>query len=64
MTEHSVKLTPLCKKPNDATHIELDGTFWKNQEGNWYHWNKNFKQWCGYAGNANKDFLNKLMTVA
>ena len=64
MTEHSVKLTPLCKKPNDATHIELDGTFWKNQEGNWYHWNKNFKQWCVYAGNANKDFLNKLMTVA
>lgn len=43
MTEHSVKLTP-CKKPDDATHIEQDGTFWKNEKGNWYHWNKHFKK--------------------
>ena len=62
MTEHSVKSTP-CKKPDDATHIEQDGTFWKNKNGNWYHWNKHFKKWCGYAGNANQAFLNKLMMV-
>lgn len=51
-------------KPEGATHIESDGTFWMNQNGTWYHWNRHFKKWCGYAGNANQAFLNKLRMVA
>lgn len=51
-------------KPNDASHVESDGTFWKLEKAEWFYWNPHFKKWCGYVGLKNKDFINKLMTVA
>lgn len=62
MNQHSVKLTP-CMRPEDATHRETDGTFWKNEKGHWYHWNKHFQKWCAYVGSANQAFLNKLILL-
>lgn len=45
-------------KPSDASHIENDGTYWKNEKGVWMWWNKGWG-WCHYVGMVNKAFLNK-----
>lgn len=51
-------------KPKDMTHIETDGTFWKNEQGQWYHYNSHFKKWCAYVGKVNQAFLLKLIEVS
>ncbi|MGP4772546.1 hypothetical protein ACS125_18660 [Acinetobacter sp. PFS20] len=45
------------KAPTQTTHIETDGTFWSNWQGNWFFWRNNFG-WCPYVGSVNKAFLN------
>lgn len=63
MKDQPVKSTP-CKKPADATHIESDGTFWKNENGIWCFYDSNFKKWCHYVGKVDHRFLNKFLAVA
>ena len=45
-------------KPTDATHLEIDGTLWKNDKGVWWFWREHWG-WCGYVGMVNSNFLNK-----
>lgn len=47
-------------RPETSTHIENDGTFWKRENGTWYHYNGNFKKWMPYVGKADQNFLKKL----
>lgn len=45
------------KAPMGSTHIETDGTFWSNWQGNWFFWRDKFG-WCQYVGSVNQAFLN------
>lgn len=51
-------------KPMGTTHREADGTFWKNENGQWYHFHPDFKKWSPYVGSVNKNFLRKLYEVS
>lgn len=52
----------LNNKPMDATHRELDGTFWKNEKGTWAFWRDGWG-WCQYVGIVNSNFLKKFMEL-
>jgi len=49
-------------KPYGSTHFENDGTFWRNEKGQWYWWNQGWG-WCQYVGMANANFHNKLTEI-
>jgi len=44
--------------PPDYTHIENDGTPWKNVEGDRFFWREVWG-WCPYVGPKNSNFFNK-----
>lgn len=44
--------------PTDYTHIENDGTPWKNVEGDWFFWREVWG-WIQYVGPKNSNFFNK-----
>ncbi|WP_165382484.1 MULTISPECIES: hypothetical protein [Acinetobacter] len=45
-------------KPDDASHIETDGTYWKNEKGIWMWWRTGWG-WCHFVGVVNKRLLDK-----
>lgn len=49
-------------KPTDATHLEFDGTYWRNLNGSWSYWRVGWG-WCSYIGPVNKAFLNKFREI-
>ncbi|MEC8887346.1 MAG: hypothetical protein VX875_09720 [Pseudomonadota bacterium] len=50
-------------RPNDATHQEPDGTYWKRADnGNWYFWQIGWG-WSAYVGPVNKNFLETRVIV-
>lgn len=49
-------------KPLGATHIESDGTYWRNLNGDWFYW-REIWGWCQYVGLKNKNFLNKFREI-
>ncbi len=50
------------KRPAGATHIESDGTYWKNEDADWYFW-RDLWGWCQYVGQKNRSFLNKFTVL-
>ncbi|MCX0338298.1 hypothetical protein [Acinetobacter radioresistens] len=44
--------------PLDYTHIEHDGTPWKEFNGEWFYWREVWG-WCQYVGSKNQNFFNK-----
>ena len=48
-------------RPAGATHIENDGTFWKNDGGTWFFWCVWI--WSPYIGKVNQNFLRKLRAI-
>ena len=44
--------------PPDYTHIEKDGTPWKNVNNDWYFWRDGWG-WIQYVGQKNSNFFNK-----
>ena len=51
------------KIPEGATNIESDGTFWKCDKNQWWHWNTHFQKWFPYVGEVNQNFLNLRMQL-
>ena len=49
--------------PIGSTHIERDGTFWKCEKNQWWHWNYYLNKWFPYAGLVNKNFLDLRMPL-
>ncbi|WP_347461049.1 hypothetical protein ABEF79_06945 [Acinetobacter sp. ANC 7454] len=52
----------MTEPPEGATHIEFDGTYWKNLNNDWFFWREGWG-WCQYVGLKNKSFFNKLTPV-
>lgn len=50
------------KKPKDATHLENDGTPWKNDKGAWFWWRDGWG-WCRYVGSVNQAFIQKFKEI-
>jgi hypothetical protein len=44
--------------PPDYTHIEKDGTPWKNVNSDWYFWRDGWG-WIAYIGPKPASFFNK-----
>ncbi|WP_032878948.1 hypothetical protein [Acinetobacter colistiniresistens] len=57
ITSKGTKL-PYLKIPEGTTNIENDGTFWKCEKHQWWHWNEHFQKWFPYVGEVNENFLN------
>lgn len=48
--------------PHDAQYQEEDGTWWKNEGGQWYYWYS--FDWAPYVGPVNKNFELRFRWVA
>lgn len=44
--------------PSGTTHIENDGTPWKEAHGEWFFW-REYWGWIQYVGAKNQSFFNK-----
>lgn len=47
--------------PPDTTHIENDGTYWREINDQWWHWSA--YRWWPYVGAKTQSFYNKFRAV-
>ena len=48
--------------PSDVTHAEIDGTSWKEENGNWFWWREGWG-WIQYVGPKPQSFFNRFRLV-